>query len=43
MLEHGYEQGEAVRQFFCQYSFQNIETINDYAGHERITIAQHIN
>ncbi len=41
MLEHGYNQGEAVRGLFKQAGFSNIETLNDLSGNDRITIAQH--
>jgi release factor glutamine methyltransferase len=37
MLEHGYQQGEQVRQLFAAFSYSEIETLRDLAGHERIT------
>lgn len=40
MLEHGYQQGEQVRQLFASFSYSEIETLRDLAGHERITIGR---
>jgi len=40
MLEHGYQQANAVRELFQRENYRNISTISDLAGHERITIAQ---
>ena len=40
MLEHGYQQGEQVRQLFAAFSYSEIETLRDLAGHERITIGR---
>jgi release factor glutamine methyltransferase len=37
MLEHGYDQGPAVRGFFAESGFGEIETFRDLAGHERVT------
>lgn len=39
MVEVGFNQAGAVSQIFMQH-FKNVETINDYAGIERIVIAQ---
>lgn len=39
-LEHGYEQAAAVRGFFGEAAYQQITTICDLAGHERVTLAQ---
>lgn len=40
LVEHGYNQGLAVREIFAQFGLQNISTITDYAGIERITLGQ---
>lgn len=40
VLEHGYDQGEAVRQIFEQQGFGQIQTIKDYGGNDRVSLAQ---
>jgi len=40
IIEHGYDQGEQVRQIFKANNYQAIQTINDYAGHARLTLGQ---
>ncbi|WP_312058186.1 peptide chain release factor N(5)-glutamine methyltransferase, partial [Acinetobacter courvalinii] len=40
VLEHGYDQGEAVRQIFEQQGFEQIQTIKDYGGNDRVSLAQ---
>lgn len=40
MLEHGYEQGQRLREFFESCGYHNIETHQDYGGNERITLGQ---
>ncbi len=37
LVEHGYDQGAAVRALFAEGGFAEIETRRDYAGHERAT------
>ncbi|MEG1210466.1 MAG: peptide chain release factor N(5)-glutamine methyltransferase [Leclercia sp.] len=37
LLEHGWTQGEAVRNLFRQAGFQQVETCRDYGGNERLT------
>lgn len=39
LLEHGYDQGPAVRELFLEYGFNTIKTRQDYAGNERVTSA----
>jgi release factor glutamine methyltransferase len=39
LLEHGYQQGEAVRQLFEQSGYNKVQTHNDLAGLERVTLA----
>jgi release factor glutamine methyltransferase len=40
MVEHGYDQGEAVRQLFMTQGLLRVETLRDLAGNERVTIGQ---
>ncbi|KPQ28284.1 MAG: protein-(glutamine-N5) methyltransferase, release factor-specific [Marinobacter excellens HL-55] len=40
LLEHGYDQGEAVRHLFAQTGWHKIETRKDYGGNERMTLAR---
>ncbi len=40
ILEHGYNQAEAVKNILKENGFQNIETIKDYHQHPRITLGQ---
>jgi len=39
-IEHGYQQGPLLREFFAQMSYSNILTVKDMAGCERVTMAQ---
>lgn len=41
MFEHGYQQGLAVREILHRFGYLKIETITDYAGNERVTLAQY--
>jgi release factor glutamine methyltransferase len=38
LLEHGWDQGEAVRSLLSKANYSNIETRKDLAGHERVTM-----
>ena len=40
VLEHGYDQGPAVCEIFEQLGFEQIQTIKDYGGNDRVTLAQ---
>lgn len=40
ILEHGYDQGLAVREIFIQHGFDNVKTLQDYAGVDRITLGK---
>lgn len=40
MLEHGWQQSEAVKAILDRNDFSNIETLKDLPGHDRVTIAQ---
>jgi release factor glutamine methyltransferase len=42
LIEHGWQQGEAVRQILRKNSFQQVETCQDYGGNDRVTFAQWI-
>lgn len=36
-VEHGYDQGELVRQIFIDFGYDQVETIKDYGGNDRVT------
>ena len=38
-VEHGYDQGDAVRKLFEQQGFTQIQTIQDYGGNDRVSLA----
>jgi release factor glutamine methyltransferase len=40
MLEHGYDQGEAVRRLMQDQGLREVETLRDLAGHERVTLGR---
>lgn len=40
-VEHGFDQGAAVRQLFLDNSFEAVATVQDYGGNDRITLGQH--
>ena len=40
LLEHGYDQGEAVRTVLQQIGYKQIRTEQDLAGHDRVTLAK---
>ncbi|PVZ90137.1 peptide chain release factor N(5)-glutamine methyltransferase [Serratia sp. S1B] len=40
VLEHGYDQGAAVREIFLQAGFSQIRTVQDYGKNDRVTLAQ---
>ncbi|ATG77096.1 MULTISPECIES: peptide chain release factor N(5)-glutamine methyltransferase [Pseudoalteromonas] len=40
LIEHGFEQGEAVRHFFEKMAFVNIKTVKDLGNNDRVTLAQ---
>ncbi len=40
MVEHGYDQGEAVRALFADSGLSQVETIRDLAGQDRVTIGR---
>ncbi|OBW91433.1 peptide chain release factor N(5)-glutamine methyltransferase [Gallibacterium salpingitidis] len=40
LLEHGWQQAEAVQTLFAQYYWQDIQTVIDYGGNQRVTFAR---
>lgn len=40
VLEHGYDQGEAVRHLFLQAGYREVRTVKDYGGNDRVTLGQ---
>ncbi|MGR2766568.1 peptide chain release factor N(5)-glutamine methyltransferase [Photobacterium ganghwense] len=38
LLEHGYEQGQAVREILTTLGYQQVSTAQDYAGLDRVTL-----
>lgn len=40
LLEHGWQQGEAVRALFTDAGYRQVETCRDYGGNERLTVGQ---
>ncbi len=40
LLEHGWQQGEKVRSFFSENLWHSVQTVKDYGGHERVTLAR---
>lgn len=40
LLEHGYDQAQAVRVLFAAQDFDAIASLPDFAGHERVTLGQ---
>lgn len=42
VVEHGYNQGQAVRSLFQQSGFGDIKTVHDYGGNERVSLGRWI-
>ena len=40
LVEHGYDQADAVRALFEAAQLQSVTTVRDLAGHERVTLGQ---
>ena len=40
LLEHGYQQGKAVRQLLKENNFSTISTLKDYSNLDRVSIGQ---
>ncbi|HHU9882641.1 TPA: protein-(glutamine-N5) methyltransferase, release factor-specific, partial [Escherichia coli] len=41
LLEHGWQQGEAVRQAFIFAGYHDVETCRDYGDNERVTLGRY--
>ncbi|MEL0619203.1 peptide chain release factor N(5)-glutamine methyltransferase [Psychrobacter proteolyticus] len=39
-IEHGYDQGSAVRKLFLDSNFESVHTVKDYGGNDRVTLGQ---
>ena len=39
-IEHGYDQGDAVRKLFLDSNFESVHTVKDYGGNDRVTLGQ---
>lgn len=39
-IEHGFDQGAAVRQLFVDTGFAKVQTMQDFAGSDRVTLGQ---
>jgi release factor glutamine methyltransferase len=40
LLEHGWQQGEAVRALFGEQGYVQVETCRDYGDNERLTLGR---
>jgi release factor glutamine methyltransferase len=40
VLEHGYDQADAVQHLFKQAGYKQVRTVKDYSGNDRVTLAQ---
>ena len=40
VLEHGYDQSDAVQHLFRQAGYKKVRTVKDYGGNDRVTLAQ---
>ena len=40
LLEHGYDQAGAVRELLTRHGFEQVESRQDLAGHERISLGR---
>lgn len=39
LMEHGYDQGDTVRQILERHSYRHIQTLQDYSHRDRLTVA----
>lgn len=39
-IEHGFDQGDAVRQLFLNRGLESVYTVQDYGGNDRVTLGQ---
>lgn len=42
LVEHGYDQGQVVRDLFEQAGFEQVVTIKDYGGNDRVTLGHRL-
>ena len=40
LVEHGYDQAQAVQQLFTQAGFSDVKTVKDYGANDRVTLGQ---
>lgn len=40
LVEHGYDQAQAIQQLFVQTGFSDVKTVKDYGGNDRVTLGQ---
>jgi release factor glutamine methyltransferase len=40
LVEHGYDQGLAVRMLFAAAGFEQVQTVQDYGGNDRVTLGR---
>ena len=40
LVEHGYDQAQAVQQLFAQAGFSDVKTVKDYGGNDRVTMGR---
>ena len=40
VLEHGYDQGDAVQKIFKEAGYKQVRTVKDYGGNDRVTLGQ---
>jgi len=41
LMEHGFEQGQAVREMMQSFGYTDVETAQDYAGNDRVTLGRY--
>ena len=39
-IEHGHDQGQSVRQLFIKNGFDEVQTVQDFGGNDRVTLGQ---
>ena len=40
-IEHGHDQGVAVRRLFLENGLESVHTVQDYGGNDRVTVGQY--
>ena len=41
LVEHGWQQGKTIRDYFHQYGYSQVTTMNDLQGHQRLTMGSY--